>query len=504
MAKKTATESILREKPGKAPKIKVSTDERFKSLKSISIISVVLVIAICIVFNMIIDITLDDKLTFDTSSVKQYSVSSITEEYLDSLEKKVEIIGLFDKNDTSLEWRDYFVPLLDDYESKANGMIELKYVDPSVDPFIIEQLDPNRIYGLQQYTYVVKCGDVLTSIYPYRCFEYDTDMQNYYGINMPVTNRVEEIFTVNILYVTSGRPLHAYYVTGHNLPTHNRLDDMLKTLGFVTSELDLKSTGSTIPNDCELLILLEPKTDLTLSEKEIMKTYLDNSGKMLLVSDFSDNKTTAFTNLNEVARRMGVTLEQGVIHENDGDYLMDVSDPYRSIGVVTSEYEQYLGVPSTYSVENCRYIKVDRDKAETIYVSALVTTSSSASVDFQNEQIDSDVSAGIYPVILQCVDTEPKDRACLIVIGTKAFTSDEYYTEKTMEDNNAVLMKSMIHDVCPVQYNLIIPNRQVPSYMLTKPLSSSQATMWSVVVMTVIPLGCLVCGIYVYYRRRHL
>ena len=49
MAKKTANESILREKPGKAPKIKVTGDKRFKSLKSVSIISVILVIAICIV-----------------------------------------------------------------------------------------------------------------------------------------------------------------------------------------------------------------------------------------------------------------------------------------------------------------------------------------------------------------------------------------------------------------------------------------------------------------------
>ena len=39
MAKKTANESILREKPGKAPRIKVTGDKRFKSLKSVSIIS---------------------------------------------------------------------------------------------------------------------------------------------------------------------------------------------------------------------------------------------------------------------------------------------------------------------------------------------------------------------------------------------------------------------------------------------------------------------------------
>lgn len=505
MAKKTANESILREKPGKAPKIKVTGDKRFKSLKSVSIISVILVIAICIVSNLIIDMTLDKKLTFDTTSVKSYSVSSVTEDFLEKLDKKVEIIGLFDRNDTSIEWRDYFIPLLDDYEAEANGKIDLKYIDPDVDPFILENLDPENIYALRKYTYVVKCGDILTSIYPYNCFEYDPDMRNYYGVDLPIANKIEEIFTVNILYVSSGRPLHAYYISGHNLPSHQKLDDMLKMLGFLSSELDIRSAGSKIPEDCELLILLQPSTDITLSEKETLKSYLDNSGKMLLVTDFSNNKQVAFTNLNEVTRRMGVSLEQGMLHENNGDYLLDVSDPYNSIAVVTSEYNQYIGgVPSAYTIRNCRYMKVERDRSEHVYVSPIVVTSGSASVDFQNEQISSDVSAGTYPVILDCVDDSTKDRSCLIIIGTDTFTSDEYYADKTSEDNNAVLVKQMIHDICPVEYNVIIPNKEIPSYMLSKPLSSSKATRWSIAVMTVIPLCCLVCGVYVYQRRRHL
>lgn len=504
MAKKTATESILREKPGKAPKVKVSSDKRFKSLKSISIISVVLVIAICIVLNMILELTLDKKLTFDTTSMKSYSVSSVTAGFLNRLEKKVEIVGLFDKNDDSIEWRDYFIPLLDDYEAEANGKIELKYVDPDVDPFIIDQLDPEHVYNLAKYTYVVKCDDLLAVIYPYQCFEYDAEMEYYYGVSMPTVNKIEQAFTVNIVYVTSGRPLHAYYISGHDGPTHKTLDDMLKTLGFVSSDLNLKSADAEIPKDCELLILLQPKSDLTLSEKELLKTYLDNSGKLLIVNDFSANTTVEFTNLNEVTRRMGVTLEQGKIHENDADHLQDVSNPYISIADVYPGYAEEVSVPPVYSVENIRYLKIDTDRASNIYVSPLVITSDSASVDFQNAQIGTDVSAGTYPVILQCVDDSTAEMSCMIVIGTSTFTSDSYYSGKSLEDYNAVFMKQMIHDICPVEYDILVPTRQVPSYLLQKPLSTSAATGWSIVVMTVIPLCCLACGIFVYHRRRHL
>ena len=92
----------------------------------------------------------------------------------------------------------------------------------------------------------------------------------------------------------------------------------------------------------------------------------------------------------------------------------------------------------------------------------------------------------------------------MIVIGTSTFTSDSYYSGKSLEDYNAVFMKQMIHDICPVEYDILVPTRQVPSYLLQKPLSTSAATGWSIVVMTVIPLCCLACGIFVYHRRRHL
>lgn len=504
MAKKTAKESILQERPGKSPKAKVRIDERFKSLKSISIGSVVLVVAICIVFNLIIDMTLDKKLTFDSTSVRSNSVSSITSDYLKSLNKKVEIIGLFDKNDSTLEWREYFVPLLDDYEAKADGMIDLKYIDPDVDPFIISQLDPNNVYNFQKNTYVVKCDDMLVGVNPYACFEYDQEVAQYYGVGMPIANNIERIITTDIVYVTSGRPLHAYYLAGHDLPAHKNLDNILMSLGFVTSELTLKGDATKIPDDCELLLVLQPKSDLSLVEKEQLKTYLDNAGKVMIVCDFSDNKTTEYTNLNDVAKRMGVSLDPGIIHENDLDHLVDVSDPFRSIANPTEAYAKTVSIPREYSVENCRYIKALRDLPKDVYVSPLVVSSSSASVDFQNAQIDADVSAGMHPIILWSVDDSTSEKACLITIGTKTFTSDDYYSGKTLDDNNAVFIRSLVHEICPIEFDLLIPQRKIPSYALSKPLSSSSATLWSFIVMTVIPVGSLACGIIVYQRRRHL
>ena len=240
MARKTAKESILQERTVKTPKVSVKSDERNRSLKKISIISTALIVAICIVFNILLDLTLDKKLTFDATSVQQNTVSILTKNFIEKLDKKVEIIGLFNRNNAISDWKDYCLPLLDDYESKADGMIELKYIDPDVDPFILKQLDPDNLYGLRKDTYVIRCGDLLTTVDPYSCFVYDANMLQYYNLAIPTTNNLEREFTGRIMYVTSGRALHAYYLSGHNLPTHYYLDQILKSLGFASSEITLK------------------------------------------------------------------------------------------------------------------------------------------------------------------------------------------------------------------------------------------------------------------------
>ncbi len=504
MAKKTATESILREKTVKQAKVKVRTDSRFKSLRSMSIISVVLVIAICIVANILLSLTLDDTLTFDTSSVQSNTITPLSKTYIKNLDKQVEIIGLFDKNDTSFEWRDYFLPILDDYESKAGGKIDLKYIDPDVDPFIISRLDPDGIYNLQKYTYVIRCGDILVSEDPYSCFKYDTNVYQYYGLLMPITNYIEQIFTGDIVYVTSDRQLHAYFLQGHDLLGHASMDIILKTLGFASSDLILKGETAKIPDDCELLVIMEPTTDLSLTEKELIKSYLDNSGKVLLSINYDKNKNVQYTNLNEVTQKMGITLESGTIHENDINYLYTPDDPYSSIAVADSSYASYISVPATYSVESCRFLRIEPDLPENVYVSPLVVTSSIASVDMADQSVDASASSGTYPIVLQSVDTSKNEPSCLIVISTATFTSDAYYLDNTLENNNAVFMKTMLQDICPIPNSVLVPSKTVPSYILNKPLSSSSATMWSIVVMTVIPLGTLICGVYIYRRRRHL
>lgn len=508
MARKTASESILREKPGRASKPTIVPDKRFKSLKSISIISILLVIGICIVLNLILDRTLDKTLTFDTTSVKRNSISRYSESYLDNLDMKVEIIGLFDRNDTSYAWYDYFIPIMDDYENKADGKIDLKYIDPAVDPFILSELDPDGLYGLSAGMYVIRSENRMLPLYPLYCFEYDMDMSNEYDIWMPVKNQIELNVTGSIAYVTSTRPRTAMVLSGHGDQSCDSMITILKSLGFMTSSLSLSGDSAEVPENCELLMILEPQSDLSVNEKEAILTYLDNHGKLLVVNNFNGNERIDYTNLNEVTKRMGVSMESGVICENDATARKDVDDPFHSIGFASSYSSEALLVPNYYDIEYCRYLKIYSEVSNNVEVAPLVLTSDNASVDLLNAQIESSVSSGVYPVVMvsydQSVQTDPP---YMIIIGTNTFTSDSYYTSLNKNDN-ATFMRALLYDVLEVEpsfdQTVMVPEKTIPSYTLSKPLPSSSATWWSLCVMTIIPVGSLICGIYIYQKRRHL
>ncbi|MBP5493069.1 MAG: GldG family protein [Clostridiales bacterium] len=504
MAKKSAKDNIIRERVVKAPKVKVSSDARFAVLKKVSVVSVVLILAICLVFNLLIYLILDKPLTFDTTSVKSNTISEYSKNLLKSLDKKVDIIGLVDEND-SIEWKEYFMPLLEDYVAKGDGKVSVRYVDPDTNPFILSELDPDNVYKFEKGQFVFVCEDMKVALNPYSCFSYDQSVYAIYGVQLPVVNNVEMNITGLISYVTSNNPLHAYFLQGHNeSESHVYLDTIMQSIGIVTSDLKLSGDSAKIPDDCELLLILQPMFDISVMERELIQTYLDNGGKLVIVNDFGDNQQVDYSNLNMITERMGVTLEQGILHEGDSSYLVNSGDPYTSIAVPSSEYAEYIRIPDRFSVEKIRYMSVFTDKSSDVYVSPLLNTSSLTSVDFLQKEIAGTATTGMYPVVLQCVDTSKAKNSCMIIFGTQDFTSDAYYGVKSLNDNNAKFVRACLGDICQIDVSVSVPAKTIPSFSLTRPISSSSVTFWSIVVMAVIPIGTLAAGIYTYRKRRHL
>ena len=91
-------------------KQKVVSDKRNINLKWFSIGSVIILVAIILVFNILFDSILGKTLSFDLSATGQNAISQVTEDYINSLpaDAKIRVVGLFDEpsniKDTYKKW----------------------------------------------------------------------------------------------------------------------------------------------------------------------------------------------------------------------------------------------------------------------------------------------------------------------------------------------------------------------------------------------------------------
>ena len=98
----------------------------------------------------------------------------------------------------------------------------------------------------------------------------------------------EKQITSAIYKLTSAEQSHAYYTTNHGEQTlTDSLTDALDAQNIDAQPLDLLT--STIPEDCDLLIINAPTTDFSagdglVDEISQLQNYLAAGGKLLLTS----------------------------------------------------------------------------------------------------------------------------------------------------------------------------------------------------------------------------
>ena len=228
-----------------------NVDKRNISLKWFSIASVVILIAIVLLVDVLFDAILGDKFVFDMSSTGQHTITQPTQDFINSLpsDTKIRIVGLFEKPDkiagTTLE---YVCPILDDYVEKSDGKITVDYIDPTVHPGIINELDPEGVIGLEYNTFAIAYNGQVTSISAYDCFAFDQ------STGYPTSNLVEATFTNAMATLVHGFSYKAYFITGLQEPSHVQLTKVLASIGIDSADLPA-STDFAIPSDCDLLII---------------------------------------------------------------------------------------------------------------------------------------------------------------------------------------------------------------------------------------------------------
>ncbi len=220
---------------------------------------------------------------FDWTSSQLYSLSDKTQKVLKGLQKDVDFIVFL-----SPEQHDLYQPtteLLQRYGS-ASRRVHVRVIDLEKNP--IEAQSLGQKYGVTTQGVVVASGNDKRVVASQDLAEIDSQS----GEARITGFKGEQLFTSAILQLSEGRKPKILFTTGHGEHT---LDDQ-GGHGFSAAQqllgrdnFDLSEWASlgqaAVPPGTDLLVIAGPTSSFVQPELDILSTYLNNGGRMLVLLD---------------------------------------------------------------------------------------------------------------------------------------------------------------------------------------------------------------------------
>lgn len=269
----------------------------------------VLIIAVVIVLNLIVGQIPEAYRNVDVSSSKIYEISDTTRELLGGLEDEVEMTVLAVKEDTD----ERISTFLSKYAALSDK-ISIQWIDPVLHPSALTE------YDTSENTIVVSCeatgktttvsfGDILVM---------DSYSYYYYGTTDYTEFDGDGQLTSAVNYVTSDVEKTIYQTTGHGEQTlSDTITDLMAKNNYQLSEMNLLMNTS-IPEDCDLLLMYAPSTDLSEDEVKLLRSYLSDGGKVMIL--LGETNATDLPNLEGILEEYGMQAADGYIADPQRSY----------------------------------------------------------------------------------------------------------------------------------------------------------------------------------------
>lgn len=262
----------------------------------------VIVLAVVIVFNLIVGQIPEAYRNIDVSSTKIYDISDTSRNLLGNLDKEVDMTVLAVKDETD----ERIVTFISKYAALSDE-IHVEWVDPVLHPSALTEYDTSEdtiVISCEETgkTTTVSFGDILVM---------DTYSYYYYGTTSYTEFDGDGQLTSAVNYVTNETEKTIYQSTGHGEGTlSSTITDLMDKNSYTLSEINLLMTDS-IPDDCDLFLMYAPSADLTEDETEMLGTYLDNGGKVMIL--FGETGAAELPNLAGLLEEYGIGAVEGYI-----------------------------------------------------------------------------------------------------------------------------------------------------------------------------------------------
>lgn len=470
-------------------KLKKMFGGRFRA-GSYSAVAAVMVIAIAILVNMMVSTLPTSTTQLDMTEQSLYSLSDQTKRIVASLDKDVTLYLISNsgqKDETILR-------LLERY-ADLSSHIRVQTMDPTLQPTFLDQYEL-EISQLYANSVLADCNGRYRLVGYDEIFVTDYSMDYYsYSYTTTTTFNGENALTNAIHYVASDNLPKVYTLTGHGeSELDSSITDMLAQDNFDTESLSLLALDE-VPEDAAAIIINGPTSDLGEDEADLLIDYLANGGSVALTTGYIDEGK--MPQLLRVTASMGLTTETGVIIEGNRQMRLSRYPHYLLPEIGSHDITDALAAGGYYILTAIAQPLVETGDGSAD-ITWLLTTS--------DESYAKAAGLNMTTTEKEDGDTDGPFHVGAVAEGTgKLFwvTSDsllDSYINSAVSGANGDLFLNALNWMGGQEESISIRAKSLDSTGLT--VTQGESSMWSIIMIGVIPAALVAVGIVIWIRRK--
>ncbi len=469
------------------------------------VISLILLAAL-IALNIVMAILPKSMTLLDSSANKMYTLDEKTEKYIKSVSSKVVMYFLANPSEEDSQFYTYLSRV-----ASLNSNISLKYIDIATNPTFYETysstaLSSNDIifesdlrykvmpYSDLYYFYNEDIGKM--SIDEYQSFIMQLYMYGYDASAFPVTTYFdgENSILSSLDYVTTTEFSTIYCLTGHGEQAlSSKLIDMLDYYNMETKPLSIILESEIIPENASCILINAPTNDITESESIKLKAYMANGGNVFVSTMYN---TTSHENLLGILSDFDVSAVDGLVYEdNAGNHISGY--PYYIYSNIDKYHEYSSGITNNYVfVPAAHAMLIGENIPDGYTVKKLFGTTESAYViDSNKEKIDENGSYSLGIV----VDSENSNFGQLVWFSSSNILTDSASSQ--VSGTNYTVFTNILRAFSGANKSELPQISGKAETLSPLVVTERSANFWSIVLIGIIPIGCISIGL-VYWRKR--
>ena len=455
-----------------------------------SAFAAVIVIVIAVMANLIVSSLPATMTQIDLTADSIYSLSDQTKRIAASLNKDVTLYLLASGGN-----EDPTVTRFLDRYAALSGHIRVETVDPTAQPTFLRgyELETSRLY---QNSVIVDSEGRYRLVGYDEIFVTDYSMDYYsYSYNTTTTFAGENAITNAIHYVTSDSLPKVYLLSGHGeAELADEITAMIRQDNMEYESLSLLSMDA-VPEDAAAVIINVPSSDLGEDETELLITYLQGGGSVVLMTDYIEEGK--MKNLLKVTQAMGLTVQPGIVIEGDRNMRISRYPHYLLPDMTSHEITDALMEGGYYILTPIAQPIAEAEGSDADITWLLTTSDASyaklAGLGMKTTEKEEGDTDGPFHV---GAGGENGGRLVWFSSGSMLNSNVDY----TVGGANSNLVLNALNWMGGQEESISIRAKSLDEETLTVPASTSG--FWSVVMIGIVPAVLIAVGIIIYVRRK--